>query len=617
MKINLAFLSYEGIDSIIRTLQKDYLPDVSFSVYNTVTPVDVALDLQRKGEYILISSGMNMKALKEDNRVILPTVEVKPSTQDILQAISVASKAGKKVAVFLLKGKILNFDKIKSLLKADPLIIQIEKYEEIPPILQKIKADGITGVVGTSIVCDYGKKAGMEGYLIWSTAAVRTAIDEAINLAKTNRQVLINNRILKEIIGVAYRGIVCVDKDGVIRLFNPVVAKTIGISEDDAIGKKISDVIPELSIDQILLTDEPEMDQIKDIRGHEHLLNIIPIDNDEMGIKAIIALQNTKSIQRPEEKIRRNIDQKGFVADTQFKDILGTSAEIRYVKSMASRYARTNSAILIRSETGTGKDLFAQSIHNDSSRSKRPFVAVNCAAVPFNLMESELFGYEEGAFTGAKKGGKMGLFEMAHGGTLFLDEIGEISLPIQSRLLRVLEKQEIMRVGGERLRKVDVRIITATNIDLWDMVQKKKFRDDLYYRLNVLELYIPPLRDRREDIPTLAYHFLSEMANGIPQDEIRKISESPLLTTYRWPGNVRELKNIMERLCVMYEGENSIQEILSRALLIKNESDEQSPEALLLEKTLQDCKGNRTRTAEVLGVSRTTLWRMMKEKGLG
>jgi len=227
--------------------------------------------------------------------------------------------------------------------------------------------------------------------------------------------------------------------------------------------------------------------------------------------------------------------------------------------------ARSDSSILITGESGTGKEVFAQSIHNLSSRNKFNFVALNCSSIPENLLESEMFGYEDGAFTGAKKGGKIGLFELAHMGTIFLDEIGEMPLTLQSKLLRVLEEKKVARIGGLKLIDVNIRVIAATNRDIRDLIKKKKFREDLYYRLNVLPIEMPSLRNRKKDIPILIEHFMSEMSKKC------KISEAALqkIDEYNWPGNVRELRNVVEYIC-SFDKENVDLHDLPKDILEEN-----------------------------------------------
>ena len=232
----------------------------------------------------------------------------------------------------------------------------------------------------------------------------------------------------------------------------------------------------------------------------------------EAGAGALIFIKNVDRIMEEESRIRRDLVEKGLTAKYSFRDILGHSAAIRDNIRMAERYSKVNSNVLIIGETGTGKELFAHSIHQMSKRSRQPFVALNCAALPESLLESELFGYEAGAFSGAVKGGKMGLFELAHKGTIFLDEIGEIPIALQAKLLRVLQEKEIRRIGSTSVHPIDVRVISATNINIEEKIREGQFRSDLYYRLNLLDIYIPPLRERKEDIQELVDAYLARFA---------------------------------------------------------------------------------------------------------
>lgn len=287
---------------------------------------------------------------------------------------------------------------------------------------------------------------------------------------------------------------------------------------------------------------------------------------------------------------------------------------------MAQRYSRVNSNVLIVGETGTGKELFAHSIHQASSRSDQPFVALNCAALPENLLESELFGYEAGAFSGAAKGGKIGLFELAHRGTIFLDEIGEIPITLQAKLLRVLQEKEIRRIGSTSVHPIDVRVVSATNINIEEKIRSGQFRSDLYYRLNLLDISIPPLRERREDVQELVDFYLTrfacEMGKRIPTVTPEA---AQLLMQYDWPGNVRELRNVCERLIVLNDSDFVSAELL-RQLKIFRESKAREP-VILPEEQMEDTvysrlkpKKKKKELAEELGVSRTTLWRMAKRQ---
>ena len=335
---------------------------------------------------------------------------------------------------------------------------------------------------------------------------------------------------------------------------------------------------------------------------------------------ALVFIRNTDRIMEEERKIRKGLAEKGLTAKYSFSDILGKSKAIRENIHMAQRYSRVNSNVLIVGETGTGKELFAHSIHQASSRSDQPFVALNCAALPENLLESELFGYEAGAFSGAAKGGKIGLFELAHRGTIFLDEIGEIPITLQAKLLRVLQEKEIRRIGSTSVHPIDVRVVSATNINIEEKIRNGQFRSDLYYRLNLLDISIPPLRERREDVQELVDFYLTRFACEMGKRIPTVTSEAAqLLMQYDWPGNVRELRNVCERLIVLNDSDFVSAELL-RQLKIFRESKAREP-VILPEEQMEDTvysrlkpKKKKKELAEELGVSRTTLWRMAKRQ---
>ncbi|MPM09939.1 Propionate catabolism operon regulatory protein [bioreactor metagenome] len=326
------------------------------------------------------------------------------------------------------------------------------------------------------------------------------------------------------------------------------------------------------------------------------------------------------------------------MARYHFRDIKGESDEIKNAISIAKSYASSDSTILIQGETGTGKELFAQSIHNSSSRKSGPFVAINCASLSSNLLESELFGYVEGAFTGAIKGGKIGLFELAHKGTIFLDEIGEIPIEIQAQLLRVLQEKEIRKVGSVVKTPVDVRVITATNRNLIDEMKSKSFREDLYYRIGVLNLTVPPLRERGGDVMLLGRFFFDKYL-GSDKTKFLSMFEHIMkrVNSYKWYGNIRELQNFVERISVLmkyhgngYDFEQLVSSFISKDYSISNNEDSIEEDQVCIttsvkgndlnkweaEKITSALKNNDLsiqKAADALGISRTTLWRKMKQ----
>jgi transcriptional regulator with PAS, ATPase and Fis domain len=329
---------------------------------------------------------------------------------------------------------------------------------------------------------------------------------------------------------------------------------------------------------------------------------------------------------------KKTIHGRGHIAKYTFDDILGKSAKIKATIDKARRFGSVNATVLIYGETGVGKEYFAQAIHNVSPHRDGPFVTVNCAAMPDNLLESELFGYSEGAFTGAKKGGKEGLFVMANKGTIFLDEIGEMSDKMQTRLLRVLQEYEIMPLGDNNIITLDVRVVAATNSDLRTLVHEKRFRADLYHRINVLTLMIPALRDRREDIPVLFNHYLGVYNKKFGKN-IKGMAPKgiALFNAHSWPGNIRELQNTMKRLVILTDGDYISADIVTESLLLSslepeflstaqhqpaaenNNTNPQEFEKALTINALKAARGNKKKAARLLGISRTTLWRRQKK----
>ncbi|QSO51523.1 sigma 54-interacting transcriptional regulator [Alicyclobacillus curvatus] len=353
-------------------------------------------------------------------------------------------------------------------------------------------------------------------------------------------------------ISYSHDGIICVDKAGVVHVFNRKASEVLGVPVESAIGRELVSFNPTAGLTRVLEQKEVEIEDVISINGRRVAANRAPIFVSGQLVGAISTFQDVTQLQRYEQTIRKRLSEGAFKAKVKLGDIVADSELTKSAVRYAYQCGQVDATVLITGESGTGKEMFAQGIHNASLRAKGPFVAVNCAALPETLLESELFGYDEGAFTGAQKGGKEGLFEIAHGGTLFLDEIGEVPVSFQTRLLRVLQEHEILRVGGRSTIPVDVRIVAATNQPLQRLVAEGKFRSDLFYRLFVLSLHVPPLRDRREDIPPLVSEFLKEFAVKYNKKNVH-ISAGAMqqLLHHDWPGNVRELRNIVERALIV------------------------------------------------------------------
>lgn len=455
-----------------------------------------------------------------------------------------------------------------------------------------------------------------------SFSSVLSSIQAAPSLLKFMEEVSKERYQVNAIVNSTHDGVIAIDLEGNIKIANEHAKTILGI-EEDMKGRTITEFIPQSDMIRVLEEGKVEREDIATIGGQKVIINRAPVIFKDKIVGAVSNFQVITDIQKIELQLRKKLHQSGLEAKYKLTDIIGETPEIVEAKELALKFAETESTVLITGESGTGKELFAQGIHAASHRYAGPFVAVNCAVLPENLLESELFGYDKGAFTGALKDGKPGLFELAHGGTLFLDEIGELPLRIQALLLRVLQERTVRRIGGERIIPVDVRIITATNRHLENDVEEKLFRSDLYYRLNVLSLELPPLRNRLSDIPLFVGSFLSEF-NESMKHKIINIEEELIILFQKhdWPGNIRELRNAIERMAVLEEG-TSLRLQGAKFLMDKinrnrdkddsKKSSIKNTEKELIIATLEKYGNNKTLASKSLGIDRTTLWRKIKD----
>ncbi|MDF2531347.1 MAG: domain S-box protein [Clostridia bacterium] len=438
--------------------------------------------------------------------------------------------------------------------------------------------------------------------------------------------------ILNTILETIYDGVVVVDKDGFITMLSKAYAEFLGVKREEVIGKHVTDVIENTRMHIVAKTGVPEIAGVQKIRGSQMIATRIPMIKDGKVVGAVgkVLYRNLdelndlyKKISKMEKELEhyRGEFKRINKAKYSFDNIIGASKQMQELKTFSQKAAASDSNVLLLGESGTGKELFAHAIHNASKRAFAPFIKVNCAAIPHELLESELFGYERGAFTGAKKEGKIGKFEAANGGTIFLDEIGDMSLQMQAKLLRVLQEKEVEKLGGNSSEKVDVRIIAATNKNLESLVAEGKYRLDLFYRLNVLTVSIPALRERKEDIPAIVNSLVDKISCNMKK-YIEKVSEKAMeyLKSYDWPGNVRELENVLERAISIIEkddiirpeylpssitGLNTMKTIGSLEAILNNAERQAILDALMIE------KGNKSKAAKLLNVSRTSLYEKM------
>lgn len=582
--------------------------------------VKVAAALAAQGAEIIISRGGTAAAIKKAG-VEAVVVEIPITGFDIIRTVEKAKLHGRCIAAVSFPYITQGIDFLGPILGVDIRVYPIYAEDEAEAqVLQAIQ-DGTQVVIGGFITGKAAEKynhpfelidSGAEGILQAAQEAKRIALARSLEKTKTGQ--------FRAVLNYAYEGIISVDSEGRITFFNPIAERITGIDGSRAVHANISRLWPELNLANVLQTGKDDLGHILKINEVDVLCNKVAIIVDNKTVGAVVTFQDVTQIQQMEARVRHRIYAAGHVANFQFDDIIGASKALRQTIEMAKEFAVTRSSIVILGETGSGKEVFAQSIHNYSERRQGPFVAINCAALPSQILESELFGYVSGAFTGANPKGKAGLFEIAHGGTIFLDEIGEIEYVTQGKLLRVLQEKKVMRLGSDSVLPIDVRVVAASNKNLWTLVNQNKFRSDLYYRLNVLQLNIPPLRDRKEDIVLLAEYFLRENAGIIKRHLKLAPSGIQALALYSWPGNIRELRNVMERIIAVHKQEaidgTIVNLMIGDPANSLNHTDLVPAELEEIRQALARTKGKYAEAAVLLGISRSTLWRKLKRFGL-
>ncbi|MCF8567508.1 sigma 54-interacting transcriptional regulator [Alicyclobacillus tolerans] len=614
---------------------KVYAPegDRDFSFEETVP---IAKREEVLGAEVIVTRGGQATLLRQIVRI--PVVEVKMTILDILRTVHTLKQRYHHIGLIGVENIICDYRELGRYI--DIHIYPVFSYEhDLDKQIHNALADGIEFIVGDGMSVDYAKHFGLPGMkLMPSQASVQEAIDLAKSLVQARFLERSNHEQFRIVLETAQEAILIISEDGRIHLAN---------QRAEHLCQKERTHILNAPVREVFKNEKSLLSLIE--RPHEFAAEIVHVRNFDLSVSkrdivvgdnsvgSVLVLEDVTQIQKLEQSIRKKLRHQGFLAKRTLEDVIAVSSTMQNVKAKIRHFSQTDSTILLLGETGTGKELIAQSIHNCSERRNGPFVPINCGALPANLLESELFGYEPGAFTGANRNGKAGLFELAHIGTIFLDEIGEIPLELQSRLLRVIQEREVMRVGGSAIIPVDVRIIAATHRNLQADVRNGIFRADLYYRLNILPISIPPLRERKEDLPALIETLSEQICQQykypkphFPQSFIAK------LTHFSWPGNIRELQNTLERIIVLLNARIPRDEVLNEVLeeLIANErtsaieAEGDKTFDSLLSGTLEEIErevitrelhrfgGNKELTAKRLGISRATLWRKLKENEL-
>ena len=626
----LCFLGYRHISQFAIPVIAEYSARADIEVVDGTfgSALAMARDRVERGAVdAFVSAGSNASILRAG--LPTPVAIIQLTGFDLLQALISARRVASRVGIVMYGQTIPELDAVKNLLN-----IEITQHAYLTPddarqCIERLQRDGFEVIVGSSVVVELAEECGLHALLAYSLASIRRAIEDAIELARIARLEASRYEQLNGVLHNLQEAVLAVNRENRIIAVNPAMQQLLGRARPALMGQALDRIEPELSLEATLDSGAEQRDLVQRFAQRDWVVHRTPIREHGDIVGAALTLYDAHDIHAAETSLRMQQRRRQGTARHSFASLVGESPTFRHAVRTAQRYAKTGLTVLITGESGTGKELFAQAIHNEGARAAQPFVAVNCASFPESLLESELFGYEEGAFTGARRGGKRGLFEAAHTGTLFLDEIGDMPMALQSRLLRVLQEREVMRLGASVAIPVDVRVIVATHQPLAEMVGERRFRQDLYYRINLLRLPLGPLRERRDDIAPLATALLKRALkrHGSALDPVRALAPVlPTLQGYGWPGNVRELQNICERLALQFsacadvgaiaydEVRQDCPELFDRLpTAAKGMPAGDVPQHERVEEAMRLCGGNRLKAARMLNVSRSTLWRWLRD----
>jgi transcriptional regulator with PAS, ATPase and Fis domain len=586
--------------------------------------VDIARRAEANGTEVIIARGGTAELIAKAG-VQVPIVEIPISIQDLSEALLNAKKVtgrdNPKIAMLAFKNMMPSLEVFAKIMHICLTIYQIDSEEEIKPAVERALQDGMEVIIGGIKTITLAAERGANTVLLkYGEDSYREAVLQAVKVLYARTLEKERMKKFRVLVDYSIQGIIGIDSDKKISVFNNSAERLLSLDSQQVIGKNIDSLFPMIPLEACLNEAKATLGELIKINNKKLMANIIPIDVGEAVKGAMITIEDVGQIVEMEATIRNEMYSKGLAAEYQFTDILGSSERIAEVKRIALEYAAIDATVLITGESGTGKELYAQSIHNASKRRQRPFVAVNCGAIPASLLESELFGYVEGAFTGAHKKGKPGLFELAHGGTIFLDEIGEMDKLAQTSLLRVIQERRVMRLGGDKYLPIDVRIIAATNRNLTQLIKEGTLREDLYYRINVLPLELPSLRECQGDALFIAEHFLSVYNKMFSRNITLDKQARTFIGSYEWPGNIRELRNYIERLVVttkegMITAETAVRilgPVEKNGVCATASVGDNNVDKDLILRVLTETKYNQKEAAKRLGIDRSTLYRKLK-----
>lgn len=614
----IAILGHRQLSPLIRKLEPEYRGQAELTFYEDIFEHALSLSerlMAKRQATVILTAGANAEYLRENSSFPIATIKVTP--YDLMRALMRAREYDERIGLIVYRQILPELEEVKKLFPFEIAQRAYSTVEEAIATVRELAAQGYRVIVGSTTTVEAAQREGLLGVLVYSEDSARQGLNEAIELAKVALHGEVRRERLSSLIHNLREGLLALDFTGRVQAVNPALERLTGLSEADLLrsgGRALPEPL------KTLVAEDPdgEIESVVDLHGRTVVVSRSPLYESGQQAGWVFTLIESTTIQQSERKLRSHRSAPQYRARQTFAAIGKHAPALKEIIHLGMQYATTDATVLLTGESGTGKEWLAQAIHNHSMRRGGPFIPINCAAMPETLLESELFGYEEGAFTGARRGGKSGLIELAHTGTLFLDEIGDMPVSLQTRLLRVLQEHEVQRLGAAEPTRIDIRVVAATLQPLEDLVRIGRFRSDLFYRLNVLRVEIPPLRARMKDIPALAKHFLGRAAerHGKPTDE-QEIRELllPYLKSYHWPGNVRELENVIERFAVLAATQKAGTTLDEHWVFRIAPEFERGPDradgvdyAAAVEKY-----GSVAAAAKMLGISRTTLWRRLSE----
>jgi transcriptional regulator with PAS, ATPase and Fis domain len=615
-RIGMVAIGAMVIDKTKEVAQKQGI-HIEIRVGSLERAIPVAKQLEAEGIEVIICGANTADILKE--HLSIPTISIPGvSAFDLLENISKVINFSKSIGICVYDRPLSGVGELEKLLQVKIMQVVYHDFDSLLEGVHRAKKLGVDVLMGRSTAAEICRRVNMPFIIMGiSEEVIVKTINEATLISCIHRKEKEKTKRIEAILNSVSEGMIAIDSSGQVMVLNQMAKEILDVKEDNE--KHVDELVSQMGLLEVLETGTNKLQNLQRIGETQVISNLVPVYFEGEVIGAIASFTDVTKLMNAEQKVRRSLT-RGFVAKYTLNDIVHKGSLMEKLIVQTRQFAHTDSTILLTGESGTGKELFAHSIHNLSARKEGPFVAINCSSLSDNLLESELFGYEEGAFTGAKKSGKKGLFELAHKGTIFLDEIGSISAAVQSHLLRVLQQKEVMRIAGDRMTPVDVRIIAATNMDLLRMVKDGQMRIDLYFRLNVFQIHVPPLRERKEDIPFLVASFMQRHSrkygkrlNRLPKGLMERF------LAYDWPGNVRELDNFINKFVAMVDSSGKYEEVLDQLFeeCLKTKAilfEDKERETFMFEEPKNWSKDiyKKEAIAKMMGISRTTLWRRRK-----